>query len=207
MEGWKIQTQGWLTAKGAPDRQNLSQSMAFSRLPFGLTPYGSGLTGATNLFSTVPNDAKAKVLVFVTDGEPTDRDPRGVAAQAAKMMSADVEIITVFIAGPATRVQRKTSHADMLRRFNDASVNDGTGPWYSNNIGSFDEYIGLINGTAQVTELVSQISTKVDVNCVEQAGNKCSRLTVEVNDGDRFATDSPGKENDSRIFTRAMRLP
>jgi hypothetical protein len=181
-DGWKIQTNGWLNAAGAADRQSLAQSMAFSRTPFGLTPYGSGLSAATELFSGVTSDAKAKILVFVTDGEPTDRDPLGVVNQAATIKSADVEIITVFITGSDTRAQRKANHAAMLRRFNDASISDGNGPWYTNNISSFDEYIELINGTTQVSDLVSQMSTKSDLNCVEQGGQKCDRLIVEVSD-------------------------
>ena len=180
--GWKIEGKGWLTTSGATERQALIQSMAFSRLPFGLTPYGAGFTAATQLFSTVPNDGKAKILVLVTDGEPTDRDPLGVINQTATMKSSDIEIITVFITGSASRPQRKAAHADMLRTFNDSSIAGNRGPWYNANIANIEDYITVINGNAQTSDLVSKVSTQTDLACVEAPGKKCDRLIVEVSD-------------------------
>lgn len=183
-DGSQIHTNGWLNATGNTSRNNLAEAMKFARTPFGLTPYGSGLSAAKNLFSMATNDSRAKVLVFITDGEPTDRDPLAVASQAMDIRSTDVELITIFITGRETRAQRKSNHADMLRRFNEASMRDGSGTWYSNNIRGFDEYISLINGTNNVGGLVTEISSKVDERCVDQGANKCNRLTVEVSDAE-----------------------
>jgi hypothetical protein len=181
-DGWKIQSNGWIPASGAANRSALSTSMGFSREPFGLTPYGSGLTAATQLFSTAQDDERSKVLVFVTDGEPTDRNPLGVGEQADMIKASGVEIVTVFITGSATRDQRKADHASMLKRFNDNSIQNGDGPWYSGSISSFDQYIGLINGTSSQLDLVNTMSSKADIKCVDQTGNKCQRMIVEVSD-------------------------
>ncbi|MEZ4743125.1 MAG: vWA domain-containing protein [Bdellovibrionota bacterium] len=180
-DGYRVETQGWIAVRGS-QYSTISNAMRFARQPFGLTPYGSAITAASQLFRDVPNDGRAKVAVLVTDGEPTDHDPISVATQAESLKNSGVEVVTIFITGVESAQQRKAKHAQMLERFNTWSLNNGQGPWYSDNIRSFDEYVELINGSNWTSDLVHKVSSPVDTACYESEGRRCARRIVEITD-------------------------
>jgi hypothetical protein len=80
-------------------KNGLWESLEFTHQSQGATPYMVGLQNAKKLFDSGTNDARLKVVVFITDGIPTDRSPQAVA-NFANTELGDAVIITVFVYTP-----------------------------------------------------------------------------------------------------------
>lgn len=177
--GYEIHS-GWAnTAAGG--RDILANSLAFTRKPFGITPYGSAMTAADRLFSGLgAADGKARVAVLVTDGEPTDRDPQAVATAAQALRAKGVEIITVFITNGEKRSSREAEHIQMLNGFESSVVQAGQGHWFAPAYGNFDGYINDLLGRSGSPSLIQRVASPADAAC---QGDTCNRRqTVEVSD-------------------------
>ncbi len=172
VDGFAKETNGMIEVS-AQSRGQIASAMAFARKPFGLTPYGAALEGAQAQFAGLADDGKAKVAVLVTDGEPTDQDPAGVAATAQALRAQGIDVITVFYTGAESREARQSKHIAMLKQIDDASRSSGHGTWYSNALGSFDNYIKTLLGGVGQKSLAQQISSGIveikDSSSLEQA--------------------------------------
>ncbi len=154
--GWAKATDGMVAADGAT-RQSVAAALAVSREPFGLTPYGAALTGAAALFDGLADDGKARVAVLVTDGDPTDPDPAGVAAQAAALAAKGISVITVLY-GAEGRAKRFAQHTALMRSIDAASVKAGLGPWYARTYATFEAYMAALLGDPGHKALAETIS-------------------------------------------------
>lgn len=141
--GYDWQSKEWMAVKDQK-KADLQNSLQFTRKPGGMTPYGDGLLAAREMVSKLPESKKSKLVVFVTDGEPTDENPSTVK-DFAKTNFADkgVKIVTVLVAGNKSVESRKAEHASYLK-----------GLGYST--GVIDELLGR-SGTKG---LIDSISTK-----------------------------------------------
>lgn len=120
--GSEIRTQGWVAASSNAKNQ-MAQAMAFTRSPIGMTPYGAGLNAAAGLFDRLEGSNKPKLLILVTDGEPTDSNPGLVSDQVQDRLKG-VKIVTVMVSPQQTRASRKAEHAQYLK--NTLHYNQGT---------------------------------------------------------------------------------
>ena len=159
VDGWKIQGNGF--ASVTDGRASVSDLLSFTREPFGLTPYGAAMTAADELFKTMSDDGKAKLAVLVTDGEPTDSDPNGVAAQAEALKAMGVEVYTVYVTGATTRDERRATHSAMMDRINISAVQNTGETWYAAGYANFASYIQTLIGGNGATALVDKVSNRV----------------------------------------------
>jgi hypothetical protein len=174
----------WIDVAPGDARDQLAAGLRFTRRPGGLTPYGEAVDAATELFSGLENDGRGRVAVLVTDGEPTDRDPAEVAAKAQELTKMGVELITVFVTSGETRAAREARHIEMLRNFNQSSLSNGQGPWYTDRYPTFDSWtadlLGRGGSQGGSLGLIRQISSKVDPSCQDATGSRCERRMIEV---------------------------
>lgn len=180
VDGFAIKSPGnWLTTASAQE-SDLQKSLSFTRRPLGLTPYGAAMSAGNQLFGGVNDTSKARVAVLVTDGEPTDRDAGAVAQKAEELRAKGVEVFTVFVTNSQTRNQRIADHLAMLNDFNQRSLADGRGPWYSQRYASMNEYARDLLGQGGSLSLVEKVTSKVDSACQDKDGARCERRIVEV---------------------------
>src|SRR5690606_31140596 len=81
------------------DRSFMEDAISFTRkIPSnGTTPYRPALEKASELFSDLdPTDTNKRVLVFLTDGLATDKDPQLDTLLTTLKGSLDVEIIVAY---------------------------------------------------------------------------------------------------------------
>lgn len=175
-------TNGWLRSSPAEaNRTQLSSAMQFTRKPYGSTPIGAASESGISLFSQVPTDGRSRVVVLVTDGEPTDTNPADVTAKADRLKALGVEVISVFMTNGQTRQQRIAAHETMLRGWEDLQVKN-TSHCYKGSYASFDEYLNALLGKNGQASLIQSATSKTDITCIDRQGSVCQRCTVEVTD-------------------------
>jgi von Willebrand factor type A domain len=201
----KVATNGWISSRPAADsRATIKAASAFTRNPVGATPYGAAISAASTLFASSANDARSRVAVLITDGEPTDRDPIAVASSAAELRKAGVEVITVYIANDQGRTQRQAEHETMLRDWDSRWLANSPSAHYyvdsANLIKNLDDYLSYIFGKNGKVSLGDAVTSAVVPSCVDAPGSVCQRWKVEI-------PDSAGLENVVKqiIRTRAIK--
>jgi hypothetical protein len=167
MGDWTQESKGWISVEG-DNKSEVSSSMLFTREPFGLTPYGSAVEAAKELFSGDSGE-KAKVAVLVTDGEPTDEDPESVAEQAKKLRAQGVDVITVLVNSGVARQERAVKHTEMMAKINQGNIDNGNGNWFTNAYNDFNGYMSSLIGGADKKPLADRIA---DGQVVEVADSK-----------------------------------
>lgn len=144
----------------------LQNQLMFLRQPTGDTPYLDGTGLAKTLLDqvnvTFADDGKPRVVIMVTDGEPTDRNPAAVLADAKAIGASGAQWFTVMVNNGQTRDQRATTHRNMLLRDYERSRGrkQSNGHWYTENYPNFDAYFADImslptNMSNQVIEVTS----------------------------------------------------
>jgi hypothetical protein len=175
-------TNGWLRSNPAEsNRTQLSAAMQFTRKPYGSTPIGAAIDSGISLFSQVPTDGRSRVVVLVTDGEPTDANPADVSAKADQLKALGVEVISVFVTNGQTRQQRIAAHEAMLRGWEDFQVKNRS-HYYKGSYASFDEYLNSLLGKNGQASLIQSVTSKTDITCTDKQGSICQRYSVEVAD-------------------------
>lgn len=182
----QMATNGWVSTRPATEnRAGLQGALQFTRQPMGATPYGTAIDAAGGLFAGVSDDARARVAVLVTDGEPTDRDPAAVATKAQALQAAGVEVITVYVTNSQSRVQREIAHQSMLTSWEQRS---SPGHFYNaQRYQSFDEYLAEVFGRNGRVSLADSVTSKIVPTCVDAPGAVCQRWKVEIPDSSALA--------------------
>lgn len=179
-DGSRMMTNGWLrTNVGQTDRPALESAMAFTRTPFGASAFGSSIAAASSLYAAVPADGRARVVVLVTDGEPTDRNPADTNAKAAQLRQLGVQVFTVYVTNGVSRSQRMATHAQMLNSWERTAIQRGL-HWYAANYANFNAYIADLLGSANQPSLAQNVASPVDAACVDKPGALCQRFVVEA---------------------------
>lgn len=180
ISGSRVTTTQWLRSEGNP--KEINQYMTFAREPYGMTPYGSGLSAAEQMFdNTVLSDKRNELVVFITDGEPTDQNPQQSAEVAKRLQDKGINIATVFVNAGAERKNRVAEHLNLLKGSN--------GAWYDRfAYSNFDAYAIDLMGNTNELSLVEKMTSKVQPSCKDSSGSKCARQFVEVNDWNQLKT-------------------
>ncbi len=92
-QGYDIRTtgsssgvEGWVKATADQSTAVAKAASEATRNPFGLTPIGGGIEGASKLFSSLPESNKlARLVFFITDGFPTDENAAEAKAKAENL--------------------------------------------------------------------------------------------------------------------------
>jgi hypothetical protein len=174
VSGWEIhgeqQAGGWYRTE-ANVRSDLSDLLAFTRRPYGHTPFGAGIEAAEYLFTRLPaasnNAPRSKLAILVTDGEPTDRDPVAVIDAATHLRGLtgekSIQLITVFVTGGTLRESRLAEHRAMLEGYDRFVSGDGSAHWWVENqtVKNFQDYIDVLLGSPLTPGLTKRISSKI----------------------------------------------
>ena len=172
--GWSS-SQVWYGTANILQRAFVAGAMKFSRKPFGNTPYKAAMEAARELFNRSPNNDNNHVMILITDGEPTDRDPKEVLQIANDLKSSGIQLITVFVTGNKTRGQRLATHREMLEEFDNGHLANFGTPWYDENqYNDFSDYLSYINGSSNRKPLSEALTT--DSNRFYEASDS-SRLS------------------------------
>jgi hypothetical protein len=148
--GFVIGKSGWIDSTNSTS--GIKDDLKLLRSPAGLTPYGEGLEAAKVLFSSTPDTSKKKVVIFVTDGYPTDQDPY-ISLQKASASGAKIITVMVSSGDKGTLID---THKQKLR-----SYGDNTNPWHASAYGSYDEYFTDLLGDSSSQGLLEKMSDQV----------------------------------------------
>ena len=91
-----------------------SERLKVLRSPKGITPYNEGIQEALELFAQVKDQTKKNILVFVTDGFPTDKDPRETLRLAQTLRKLGVEIVAVMVTGKGSQELLREMHKGFI---------------------------------------------------------------------------------------------
>lgn len=161
---------------------NIDSLMSFVRTPFGLTPYAAGLREANLLFSDIPQaDKRKQLIIFITDGEPTDREPLFAGALARDLRSQGVKIVIVFVNNGQTRLERQVTHReDLLRKHNILQTRQPKETWWLEpGFTSFESYFNILVGTPTIPSLVEEMTLGAKVTCQADA-SECVSPLVDI---------------------------
>ena len=174
---------------GDINRQNFQRiqgSMSFTRKPAGDSPYLNGILAAGNLLqASVSADSevarKQKVIIMVTDGEPTDKNPAEVRMQAEVLKASDVSWYTFLVSKEGDfRRQRLAAHKQLMQQnyLGIYGPSQPEGRWmaerYSNNFDAyFNELVSLadvisdrvveVAGSASLSQIINEeVISKTD---------------------------------------------
>jgi len=170
--GYVDQTASWVQISGA-SRGTIADLMKFTRAPAGATPYGAAMTAATNAFKNAPSDGRRNVAILVSDGQPTDRNPAAVLAQANALKQQGVTVIVLDYNGaPETSVADDTKQMQAFEA--SYSVDPRTGKpngnhWYTSNYASFGDYIAALLGTSTQPALAQSMTSSGSVISVQNS--------------------------------------
>lgn len=151
----------------------LQNQLMFLRQPTGDTPYLDGTRLAKTLLdqinSTFVSDGKPRVVIMVTDGEPTDRNPAAVLADAQTIRASGAQWFTVMVNNGQTRDQRASVHRNML--MNDYERGRGrqqsNGHWYTSNYPNFDAYFAdIMSLPTNMSNQIIEVSSANDLQKV-----------------------------------------
>lgn len=146
------------------DRQILRNDLKLLRRPLGVTPYHEGLSSGIRIFASLTgkhsSGDKPRILLFITDGFPTDKDPQQTLQLAQQLKSQhQVKIISVMVTGKSNQDDLRTKHQTFMRGFPMIPK-----PWmHARYNGSFEPYFLhlLGDGTDNHPGLLAKMSDEV----------------------------------------------
>jgi len=163
----------------ATNRAGLQTSLQFTRQPFGATVFGAPLANAASFFQQPASDARSRIAVLITDGEPTDRNPADTTSRAQQLRQQGVDVVTIFVTNSQTRAAREQAHTAMLQSWDQRSQG---GRYYAPQYQSFDAYIADILGRNGKASLTDAVTSQVVATCVDSPGAPCQRWKAEIQD-------------------------
>ncbi len=187
-EGSSVMTNGWVRTNTAQsDRPALESAMSFARTPFGASAFGSSIDAANRLIAGVPADGRGKVVVLITDGEPSDRDPADTKAKAAQLKALGAQVFTVYVTNGQTWSQRIGAHVQTLNSWEQAAMSRGL-HWYAAHYANMTAYLTDLLGSTSQPSLGQSIATQADAACIDKPGALCKRFVVEASNSNALAS-------------------
>lgn len=166
-EGSSVMTNGWARTNTAQsDRAGLEAAMSFARTPFGASAFGSSIDAANRLLAGVPADGRGKVVVLITDGEPTDRDPADTKAKAAQLKALGAQVFTVNVTNGQTRSQRIAAHVQTLNSWERTAQTRGL-HWYAAHYANMNAYLTDLLGSTNQASLAQSVATQTIVEATD----------------------------------------
>lgn len=156
--GFEIKGQG---------RGEFQRDIQFLRQPAGDTPFAGAVEQARDLSQSInsmfSNDGKPRVIVVVTDGEPTDRDPAQVLADVKAVRATGLKWITVKVTNGQSKDARTAAHRTlMLNSYENSSRGrtQSNGHWYVPRYANFESYFAeLMLFSSASSDQVIEIDT------------------------------------------------
>ncbi|MCY4380667.1 MAG: VWA domain-containing protein [Proteobacteria bacterium] len=105
----------WHNASAPTAISSIKNDMKVLRTPAGVTPYNEGLSSALQLLSQITDTSKQKVVVFVTDGYPTDRNPKHTLAVAQQLKQLNTKILSIMMTGKQSQTRLRNKHLENMR--------------------------------------------------------------------------------------------
>ena len=153
--GYVLGKSGWVDSSDGLSA--VSSDLKVLRTPAGMTPYGDGIEAAKSLFQSSPDTSKRNVVIFVTDGYPTDQDPYWSMLKAQNLKKDyRAEIITVMVS-QGDKASLIAKHKDFIKGIEESS----NSPWYVTEYGSYDEYFGDLLGNSSKKGLLEEMSDQI----------------------------------------------
>lgn len=141
-------------------------SLTALRKPLGFTPYGAAVVQAKELMRQVPQDGRARAVILITDGEPTDQDPDAIAAQALELKNSGIKLYTILITSGQERASRLSAHRSTMQSLEDWSLSVNGKDWFGASYGSFNTYFAHLMGDGQnqksLLEKLSERTVEID---------------------------------------------
>jgi hypothetical protein len=117
--------------------------LKFTHTSGGATPYKTALEGAKKVVheSNDPADPRAKVVLFITDGIPTDQRPSTVV-EARKALGDDVHVIllSLYIPGNSLEAQNAPAKNSLKEAWDSPTKNWGRQPNNNDGFNAFEDY-------------------------------------------------------------------
>lgn len=103
----------------------LWNDLKFTHYPIGVTPYLTGLTAARDLLKSTrqADDPREDIIIFLTDGLPTDERPSRVVEMRQSVASTKVYILSVFKPKNDIVLQNSDARASLKSAFENDSPN------------------------------------------------------------------------------------
>ena len=163
----------------ATNRAALQTSLQFTRQPAGATVFGAPIANAASFFQQPASDARSRIAVLITDGEPADRNPADTTSRAQQLRQQGVDVVTIYVTNSQTRAAREQAHQSMLQGWEQRSQPNH---YYATQYQSFDAYIAEILGRNGKVSLTDAVTSQVVATCVDSPSAPCQRWRVEVQD-------------------------
>ncbi len=156
-------------------KNKMAQELGVLKTPYGLTPFEEGIANAEKLFSQIQSSTaqeSAKLLIVVTDGFPTDRNPVGTLNRAEALKKSGVEIVSIPI---GTKSLERQAYVNDIIQFSTRIAMQGQTSWWSddslklfgNDRDSLNKYIDFSIGSLdqKSPSLLEKMSSRVEKVC------------------------------------------
>jgi hypothetical protein len=153
ISGYDLGSSGWVNS--STESSKIAEDLKITRAPYGMTPYGEGLSATEALFASTPEISKPKVAIFVTDGLPTDQDPYISLQKANSLKASGVKIISILVSSK-DKNSMITEHKSFLE-----GIGGEEKPWYSPDYTSYEQYFSSLLGDGSKEGLLVSMSDDV----------------------------------------------
>lgn len=145
----------------ATEGEEFKKSLKVLRKPLGITPYDEGLRSALAMFQAIPEkkpeDEQTKIIIFITDGYPTDSHPKDTLKLAAQLKSEHkVKIFSVMVTQARARSKLIEQHKNTFKQMGPKPFDES----YSDFEAYFKDLVG--DGTSENPGLLHNMSDSVD---------------------------------------------
>lgn len=105
----------------ANGRENLWNGLQFTHRPEGTTPYTTALSAARDLLkrNRATDDPRPDVVLFLSDGLPTDEMPSGVLKTRAELPNTELYLFSLYAAGSNQELQNTDAYRELKKSFLD----------------------------------------------------------------------------------------
>lgn len=151
--------------------------LAFTHAPDGATPYATALRGAQKILATRnDNDKRSDVVLFITDGLPTDSRPSEVVKVRQELgAKTKVILLSLYQPGKSRDEQNAPAKKSLEDAWNNPSIQWGHKPGNNDGFTDFGSYWqALIGLPAQVAD------EQVDINGSENLDDAMDRILGAV---------------------------
>lgn len=166
----------WYSADG--DSTQLINALHVLRAPSGVTPYHEGIEKAKELFMEVQDREKKNILILITDGYPTDQDPKETLELTQSLSSLDVEVVAVMVTGSP-----KQHLSDQHRLLMEEYFYKNGDIWHASHYADADAYFMdlLGNGSLAAPGLLYKMTSGSVISIADSLGlkDKVSNLVIK----------------------------
>ncbi len=123
-------------------KTDLWELLTFTHRPDGMTPYRTALEGAKKLLRDTkqPGDQRLDVVLFITDGLPTDQQPSLVRKAREDIKDIPVYLMSIYSPGADAETQNAPAKKSLSDAWNDPTKRWGHVDGANDGFANFDAY-------------------------------------------------------------------